>query len=72
LPLFKQLQNQNLEYLQSLIIIKTVVEEFKNKRKNDTQSFNSIYTKSLTSADIHRIEVKKPERVQNKLIAKIY
>jgi len=49
-----------------------VVEEFENKRKNDIQSFNSIYTKSLTSADIHKTEVKNLERVQNKLIVKIY
>ncbi|XP_022164654.1 52 kDa repressor of the inhibitor of the protein kinase-like, partial [Myzus persicae] len=41
-------------------MVKTVVDEFENKRKNDIQSFNLIYTKSLTSADIHKIEVKKP------------
>lgn len=60
LPLSKQLQNQNLEYFQSLKMVRTVVDEFENKRKNDIQSFNSIYTKSLTSADMHKIEVKKP------------
>jgi hypothetical protein len=70
LPLSKQLQNQNLEYFQSLQMVNTILEKFENKRKNNIQSFNSIYTKSLTSADMHKIEVKK--RVQNKLIAKIY
>lgn len=59
LPLYKQLQNQNLDYFQSFKMVKTVVEEFENKRKNDIQSFNSIYTKSLTLADMHKIEVKK-------------
>ncbi|KAF0752713.1 52 kDa repressor of the inhibitor of the protein kinase-like, partial [Aphis craccivora] len=59
LPLSKQLQNQNVEYFQSLKMVKTVVEEFENKRKNDIQSFNSIYTKSLTLADMHKIKVKK-------------
>lgn len=39
LPLSKQLQNQNLEYFQSLKMVKTVVDEFENKRKNDIQSF---------------------------------
>jgi len=59
LPHSKQLQNQNLEYFQSLKIVKTAVDEFENKIKNDIQSFNLIYTKSLTLADIHKIEVKK-------------
>jgi len=52
-------------------MVKTVVEEFENKIKNDIQSFNLIYTKSLTLADMHKIEVKNLELVQNKLIAQI-
>jgi len=66
LPLSKQLQNQNLEDLQSLKMVKTVVKEFE-KKKNDIQSFNSIYTKSLTSTDIHKIEVKKIRTCSKKI-----
>jgi len=53
-------------------MVKTIVEVFENKIKNDVQSFSLIYTKSLTSAYMHKIEVKNPKRVQNKLIARIY
>jgi len=41
-------------------MVNTILEEFEKKRKNNIQSFNSIYTKSLISADMHKIEVKKP------------
>ncbi|KAL4092339.1 hypothetical protein QTP88_026860 [Uroleucon formosanum] len=61
LPLSKQLQNQNLEYFQSLQMVNTILEEFENKRKNSIQSFNSIYTKSLISADMYKIEMESTE-----------
>lgn len=61
LPLSKQLQNQSLEYFQSMKMVKTDVEGFEIKWKNDIQSFNLIYTKSLTLTDMHNIEVKLPQ-----------
>lgn len=37
--LSKLLHNQNVKYFQLLKMVKTVIEEFENKRKNDIQNF---------------------------------